>query len=653
MKLSGWIMASAVLTTAICASIAPAVAGPPHQPGDTLGLPGRPLYDRYCLPCHGYAGDGRGPAAPFTSPRPRDFTAGVYAFRSTPTGAPPTRRDVWVAIRDGVPGTSMPAFGGVLAESQLDELVVVLDGFGGRRGDAVRPLDLGPPPPPDLARGAVAYAKLGCPACHGPLGRGDGPAAKTLSQPTYDLATTPLRRPRFTDDLAGRRAAAAMSVATGLDGTPMPGFFGAAPTADLWALADLVVAIGAGAHRGEPSALDAQSLEADRARHLPSGTWPGGGGPDEERPFGGTIRLQGPSNLAPAEASLDAGQCARCHNKQLREWSTSLHRRAASPGLYAQVDHGFAGADIESCQRCHAPLAEQQPVIRPGQRRDAGDDRDRTYAPNPAFRADLRDEGVSCAACHVRDWYRHGPPGLAPSLLPIPSYPLRQLAIYERADFCLPCHQLPPRLAVNGKPLLNTYKEWLEGPYMARGVGCQSCHMPNREHTFLGVHDPATFRQAIELTGTARRAEGGQVTVLASLKNIGAGHYLPTTSTPAAWLKIELLDVAGRPITGARAAQRIGRDVSYDGSWHERSDTRIPPGATRDLAGAWRDGRVAEAVTARLTVEVHPDDYYEGFYKEQLTGRLAAAQRKLFDEALARAQGSSYVARTIDLTIAR
>jgi mono/diheme cytochrome c family protein len=649
MKLSGWIMAAAVLTTELCSSLT--AAGPPHQPGDTLGLPGRPLYDRYCLPCHGYAGDGRGPAAPFTWPRPRDFTSGVYAFRSTPTGEPPTRRDVFVAIRDGVRGTSMPAFDGILRDSELEDLVAVLDAFGGRRWNSVRPLDLGPPPPPDLARGAARYAALGCVACHGPAGRGDGPAAKTLSQPTYDLATTPLRRPRFTDDLAGRRAAAAMSIATGLDGTPMPGFFGAVPTADLWALADLVIALSPGAGRGEPSALDDHSIEADRARPLPSGTWPGGGGPDEDRLFGATIRLQGPTNLAPAEASLDAAQCARCHNKQLREWRTSLHRRAASPGLYAQVDHGFEGRDVESCLRCHAPLAEQQPALRPGQRWDASDDRDRTYAANPAFSPALRDEGVSCAACHVRDWYRHGPPRLAPSLLPIPSYPLRQLELYERADFCLPCHQLPPRLAVNRKPLLNTYKEWLEGPYMARGVGCQSCHMPNREHTFLGVHDPATFRQGITLGGDAHRDRDGAVTVAATLRNVGAGHYLPTTSTPAAWLRIELLDRAGRPIAGARAEARIGRDVVYDGGWRERSDTRIPPGETRHLVHAWRAGRVAEATTARISVEVHPDDYYERFYAEQLAGRLAPAQRALFEQALARARASYYLAEQRDAPI--
>jgi hypothetical protein len=117
--------------------------------------------------------------------------------------------------------------------------------------------------------------------------------------------------------------------------------------------------------------------------------------------------------------------------------------------------------------------------------------------------------------------------------LPAPGYPLVELAIYERSDFCMPCHQLPPRTAVNGKPLLNTYKEWLEGPYMARGIQCQHCHMPNREHTWLGIHDRDTVRQGMRATATARRTDG-VVTVVATLANIGAGHFLPR-QPPRRW----------------------------------------------------------------------------------------------------------------------
>src|SRR5262249_24957618 len=152
----------------------------------------------------------------------------------------------------------------------------------------------------------------------------------------------------------------------------------------------------------------------------------------------------------------------------------------------------------------------------------------------------LAAEGLTCAACHVRNGVRHGPRVVAPSLLPLPGYRLVELAVYERGDFCVGCHQLPPRLAVAGRPLLDTYREWLYGPYMKRGVQCQHCHMPNREHTWKGIHDPETFRQGIDVAARARHTAGGDVVVTATVTNIGAGHYLPTTPTPAAWLEIEL-----------------------------------------------------------------------------------------------------------------
>ena len=167
-------------------------------------------------------------------------------------------------------------------------------------------------------------------------------------------------------------------------------------------------------------------------------------------------------------------------------------------------------------------------------------------------------QGITCAGCHVRGWTRGGPPNVAASLLPQPGYPLVTASLYERSDFCLPCHQLPPRLAIAGKPLLDTYREWLESPYMKRGMQCQHCHMPNREHAVLGIHDPQTFRQGIELTARAHRAEGA-VTVLATLRNIGAGHDLPTTASPRVILRIELFDARGHAIEGARAELRIGR----------------------------------------------------------------------------------------------
>ena len=71
---------------------------------------GKEIYDKYCSQCHGYEGDGNGYATGRVLPVPRDFTAGKYKFRSTPSGALPTDEDLIKVIKDGLPYTSMPGW---------------------------------------------------------------------------------------------------------------------------------------------------------------------------------------------------------------------------------------------------------------------------------------------------------------------------------------------------------------------------------------------------------------------------------------------------------------------------------------------------------------------------------------------------------------
>ena len=71
---------------------------------------GKAVYDQWCSSCHGEKGDGKGPAADFVWPKPRDFTKGTYKFKSTGSGEPPLDSDIIRTIREGNPGTSMPAW---------------------------------------------------------------------------------------------------------------------------------------------------------------------------------------------------------------------------------------------------------------------------------------------------------------------------------------------------------------------------------------------------------------------------------------------------------------------------------------------------------------------------------------------------------------
>jgi mono/diheme cytochrome c family protein len=70
----------------------------------------RGLYREHCAHCHGVTGDGLGPTAAFLNPYPRDYRVGKFKFKSTPLGAKPTHADLTKIIKEGIPGTAMPAF---------------------------------------------------------------------------------------------------------------------------------------------------------------------------------------------------------------------------------------------------------------------------------------------------------------------------------------------------------------------------------------------------------------------------------------------------------------------------------------------------------------------------------------------------------------
>jgi cytochrome c oxidase cbb3-type subunit III len=75
---------------------------------------GRAIYNYRCYFCHGYSGDARTLAATYLVPRPRDF-------QSTDARALPLPR-MARSIREGVPGTSMRGFKGILTDAQIAQV---------------------------------------------------------------------------------------------------------------------------------------------------------------------------------------------------------------------------------------------------------------------------------------------------------------------------------------------------------------------------------------------------------------------------------------------------------------------------------------------------------------------------------------------------
>ena len=211
---------------------------------DAAGAGGGQVYAKYCAQCHGDRGDGRGYAAPYLRPAPRDFTSGKYQIRSTPTGALPTDDDIRRVIRNGIPYTAMPAFPD-LTDGQVDELVQVLKGFSPKfaSGAAPEPLEL--PNDPGYSEDRIeearkVYQQIGCAGCHGQEDRGDGPSAPTLRDDWGQVVrAADLSRP-WTFNGGATREDVFRSISTGLNGTPMAGFQSALSDEQRWLLVDFI-----------------------------------------------------------------------------------------------------------------------------------------------------------------------------------------------------------------------------------------------------------------------------------------------------------------------------------------------------------------------------------------------------------------------------
>lgn len=344
---------------------------------------------------------------------------------------------------------------------------------------------------------------------------------------------------------------------------------------------------------------------------------------------------------------LAPGSCAACHPLQHQDWSTSFHARSYSPGLEGQLVAWLDTdpATVSSCMECYGPLSEQLRAL-PA----AGG-----WTPNSRFNPELERGGVVCAACHVRNWGRVGPPRRDGSMNPAPAETphdgATRTTAFEDSRFCAACHQFEEP-APNGKPLENTLREWEATPYAARGVHCQTCHMPDRRHLWRGIHAPAMVRSGATVewhsSGDPRAAD---FEIRLGLVNTGTGHHLPTYVTPAIDLELVFLNTGGDTL--ATRSTTLRRDVVFDGAeWLERADDRIPHGERRGIA--WQGPAPAGATRVVGRIRVRPDAFYERFFAE-LLGQTPTDDpaRPSLEEALALTRASPYDLWTREESLSR
>ncbi len=152
---------------------------------------GAEVFAHNCTGCHGPAGHGDGPAAAALLPAPRNLTTAQISSRRL-------SESLW----NGLPGSSMPPWND-LATADLRGLVAYLT--------TLAPAEPAPAlTDAERSQGRAIYTRE-CVVCHGPDGRGDGPAAAIL-------APTPTNFHEVRPTLAH----AEVALADGVRGSAMP-----------------------------------------------------------------------------------------------------------------------------------------------------------------------------------------------------------------------------------------------------------------------------------------------------------------------------------------------------------------------------------------------------------------------------------------------
>jgi len=312
-------------------------------------------------------------------------------------------------------------------------------------------------------------------------------------------------------------------------------------------------------------------------------------------------------------------KCGECHVKQYAEWNGSVHNMALEDPIYqGELSKAVKAVGHEitrQCEGCHSPagmltgeikgagLAGLSPMALAGVSCDichsiSGVTHQQTPSRDPENGSMILTPG------------ENGVPVKRAPFKPGPNcgggfHKCEQTTFQLKADLCASCHQVYHYDA--HFPLEATYNEWKSGPYAQLDILCQDCHMvdintfrevadsfkkPARsdyKHYFNGAnyllsylgaaaakksgdqtlakrlmsqYDMAVERlkSTAELEVTPIYREGELAEMKVRVKNVRAGHNLPTslTNVRQMWLEITARDENGKILLTSGTVQPDG-----------------------------------------------------------------------------------------------
>jgi mono/diheme cytochrome c family protein len=198
---------------------------------------GKQYYDINCRICHGAKGNGKGfvdviryaeKNGRVIETFPRDFTFGVFKFRSASTGCLPSPDDLQRTIKNGIDRSFMPPQGKI-SDEELWGVSEYVMSFSARFEEeelcdaisAAKPDYVGSTK--SIDKGKEVYKRMKCFECHGAEGKGDGPKANEIVDDwskkilPFNFVTGNLKRGSSAENIY-------MTFTTGLDGSGMPSY---------------------------------------------------------------------------------------------------------------------------------------------------------------------------------------------------------------------------------------------------------------------------------------------------------------------------------------------------------------------------------------------------------------------------------------------
>lgn len=316
--------------------------------------------------------------------------------------------------------------------------------------------------------------------------------------------------------------------------------------------------------------------------------------------------------------------CGACHKDIYTAWSEgSIHSRSMMDVNFQSAISHIDVDEQENCLMCHAPTT--------------------VVTQDKALALSLTHEGITCDFCHSLKDVRLGEPiPFVLDLGPRKRGPLKdaRMAPHETVAsplhtsslLCASCHEYTN---AHGVKVLSTYSDWQAGPYPARKVECQGCHMEvykgdlvvNQKtdkisRKFINLHQVPggrslnQLRRALELSIDKVRSKDGQTVVDVIVSNRSAGHKIPGGFANRQ-IRLEVaIQTPERRTTRERTFRQVLTDANgkalhqvvdlIGSAVNVRSDTRLNPEERRNERFLFPPASKGAKLMARLVYEVEP-----------------------------------------------